>query len=491
MTSKLSRLPEALTGKLVTPGDRRYALLRSTYTTQHSPAGVLLPETTAQVADAVRYAREQGLPVAVRSGGHGLAGTSSNDGGLVIDLSAMNRVDVLDERSRLVRVEAGARWATVAKALAPYGLVISSGDHGNVGVGGLATGGGVGWLARRHGLTIDNVRAVEVVLADGTVVRADAEHEPELFWVVRGAGAGAGIVVAFEIEAAEVSNVGLAQIAVEATADGGTLRRWAEYLSQAPRELTTAAVLFANGRSAVLSITAVVAAESLRRARPLVEPLLEIGRLLDHRTDLVPYPALVPLAHLHPNVGQQASDTTNSLLTMDDGSARAIMRATTGPHRAVVQLRSMGGAINDVDAGATAYPHRHQDTLAVGSVFPPQGRAALDAAWRRVAERADGAYVNFEGRPDRAAFDRIYPGETGRRVTQLWRRYDPDGVFRPALLTKRAGGADPRIRPSIREAGSQPTERAAGARPSVRDAGGADRRKPAARRGGGNRGRRR
>ncbi|TYB96023.1 FAD-dependent oxidoreductase [Micromonospora sp. WP24] len=430
----MTTLPDSLKGRLVTPGDGRYATLRSTYTTRHSPAGVLLPRTPQQVVDAVRYARERGLPIAVRSGGHGLAGTSSNDGGLVIDLSGLNRVDVLDERSRLVRVEAGARWAAVAKTLAPYGLVISSGDHGNVGVGGLATGGGVGWLVRRFGLTIDRVRAVEVVLADGTLIRADAEHEPELFWVVRGAGAGVGVVVAFEIEAEEIRNVGLAQLAVEATPDGAPVRQWAEYLAQAPRELSSAAVLLPYGRTTVLQITAVVAAESLRRARPLIEPLLAIGRLLDHRTDLVPYPALVPTSHLHANVGQQPSLSTNSLLTMDGAAARAITRAAGGPQRALVQLRSVGGAVNDVAPTATAYPHRHQDTLAVGSVFPPQGGAALDAAWRGIAARSDGAYVNFESRPDRAAFDRIYPGQTGRRVAELWRRYDPDGVFRPALL---------------------------------------------------------
>jgi hypothetical protein len=440
MNAALARVPESLTGRIVTPGDRRYGALRSTYTTTHSPAGVLLPETTAQVVDAIRYAREQRLPLAVRSGGHGLSGASSNDGGLVLDLSALDRVEVLDERSGLVRVEAGARWASVAAALAPYGLVISSGDHGNVGVGGLATGGGVGWLVRSYGLTIDHVRAVEVVLADGTVVRADAEHEPELFWVLRGAGAGVGVVVAFEIEATEVRNVGVAQIVVEAHPDGRTLAEWAGYLAQAPRELSTAAVLFPHGPSAVLSITAVVAAESLRRVRPVVQPLLEIGKVLDHRTDLVPYPALVPTGHLHPNVGQQRSITTNGLLTgMDDAAARAIMRAATGPARALVQLRSLGGAVNDVDPGATAYPHRHQGTLVTASVFPPDGGAALDVAWRGIAARADGAYVNFESRPNPAAFARIYPGETGARVARLWRRYDPDGVFRPALLADRKG----------------------------------------------------
>lgn len=446
----LARVPDLLTGQIVTPGDRRYAQLRSTYTTTASPAGVLLPKNATQVVAAIRYAREQRLPIAVRSGGHGLSGASSNNGGLVIDLSMLNRVRVLDERSGLVRVEAGARWANVAAALAPYSLVISSGDHGNVGVGGLATGGGVGWLVRSYGLTIDRVRAVEVVLADGTLVRADAEHEPELFWLVRGAGAGAGIVVAFEIEATEQRNVGVAQLVIEAHPDGRTVREWAGYLAQAPRELSAAAVLFAEGRSALMSVTAVVAAESLRRARPLVEPLLAIGKVLEHRTDLLPYPTLVPTAHLHPNVGQQRGTTTNGLFTeLGEAGARAVMRAVTG--RAVIQLRSVGGAINDVAPEATAYPHRHQSTLVIASVFPPQGGAALDAAWRGAAGRADGAYLNFESRPDPAAFARIYPGATGARVRRLWRRYDPDGVFRPALLSARPAPVERVARPDPAE----------------------------------------
>ncbi|MFG2058903.1 FAD-binding oxidoreductase [Micromonospora sp. NPDC048930] len=426
-------VPEELTGKIVRPGDRRYPMLRSTYTTRGNPAAVLLPANTAEVATALRYAREQGAPIAVRSGGHGLSGAATNDGGLVIDLSALNAVDVLDRPSRLVRVEAGARWARVAQALAPYGLAISSGDHGNVGVGGLATGGGVGWLVRHYGLTIDHVRAVEVVLADGTVVRADAVTEPELFWAVRGAGAGVGIVVAFEIEAVEARDVGVARIVVEARPDGSTVRRWADVLRQAPRELSAAAMLLPYGSSTVLSVTAVVAGASLRRVRPAVAPLLELGGLLDHRVDLVPYPALVPTAHLHPNVGQQPSLTTNGLLAgMDGATARAIMRAAGGPNRALVQLRSVGGAVNDVAPDATAYPHRHQETLVVASVFPPHGAAGLDAAWRGLAGRTDGAYVNFESRPGPAAFARAYPGATGVRVAEVWRRYDPDGVFRTA-----------------------------------------------------------
>ncbi|MEO3816030.1 FAD-dependent oxidoreductase [Plantactinospora sp. B24E8] len=432
----LDRLPDALRGKLVVPGDSRYPTLRSTYTKTFSPAAVLLPASTAEVVAALRYAREQAGPISVRSGGHGLHGHSSNNGGVVIDLSALNRVEVLDRRTRLVRVGPGARWARVAQALAPHGLAISSGDHGNVGVGGIATGGGVGWLVRQYGLTIDHVRAVEVVLADGTVVRADAEHEPDLFWAVRGAGGGVGIVTAFEIEAMELDRIGVAQVVVEAGRDGLALRQWADYLAEAPRELSTAVSLLPYGRGTALSIVAVVASGHPRRLREAVRPLTEIGTgLLDQSSQVVPYPALVSTAHLHANVGQQPAETTNGLLAgMSHEDAAALVATASGPDRALVQLRSVGGAVNDVPAEATAYPHRHQRTLVVASTFPPRAGAGLDRAWRRLADRVDGAYVNFESRPSRASFDRSYPGATGRRVTDLWRRYDPDAVFRPPHL---------------------------------------------------------
>ncbi|GGO28091.1 FAD-binding protein [Microbispora rosea subsp. aerata] len=431
MTSLTSSVPPELRDKIVLPGDGRYRLLRSTYTTVAGPAAVLLPENTAQVAAALRYARERGLPVSVRSGGHGLSGRSSNDGGVVIDLSAMNRIEVIDRSARIVRVEAGARWAHVARALAPYGLAISSGDHGNVGVGGLATGGGVGWLVRHYGLTIDHIRAAEVVLADGPVVRADAEHEPDLLWAVRGAGAGAGIVVAFEIEALGLREVGYAQIAVGLDPDGRALRRWADYMASAPRELSTAVTLLPYGDSAVASITAVVAGGSERRLRAAVEPLRGIGAgVLDEHARLAPYPALVSTAHLHPNVGQQPVTTTNGLLVaMTDDDAAAIMAMATGPHQPLVQMRSLGGAVNDMPADATAYAHRRHGVLVIGTTFPPRSGRQLDAAWRPLAGRVDGAYVGFESRPGESAFARIYPGATGDRVRRVWRRYDPDGVF--------------------------------------------------------------
>ena len=434
MTS--ATLPQELDGNVVTSADPRYRLLRSTYTRVARPAMVVLAQTTADVVVALRYARDSGLPIAVRSGGHGLSGRSSNDGGVVIDLSALNQVRVLDRRTRLVRVGPGARWAEVARALAPAGLAISSGDHGNVGVGGLATAGGVGWLVRDYGLTIDRVRAAEVVLADGRVVRTDAEHEPDLFWAVRGAGAGTGIVTAFEIEATELRDVSIAQLTLAADPDGSTLIHWADHLAEAPRRLTTSGMLMSDGRQAVLSLTAVYAGPDTTSMRKAVAPLLEIGTLLDQRAHRVPYPGLVSIAHLHPNVGQQPVNTTNGLLTtMTPDAARAITAAATGPRPALLQLRSVGGAVNDVAADATAYPHRDSNVMVVGTAFAPGSRDTLDRLWAPISAHTRGAYASFESRLDAAAFRRAYPGPTGDRVLAMWRHSDPDGIFRSALYT--------------------------------------------------------
>jgi FAD binding domain len=431
MNSSLLTVPTGLAGKVVMSDDRRYRLLRSTYTTVGHPTAVVLPQSADDVAAALRLAREAGLRVAVRSGGHGLSGSGTNDGGLVIDLSALHRVDVLDRSSRHVRVEAGARWAQVAQALAPHGLAISSGDHGNVGVGGIATGGGVGWLVRQYGLTVDHIRAVEVVLPDGTAVRADAATDPDLLWVMRGAGAGAGIAVAFEIEATELRDVGLAQLAVAVDPAGETLRRWAAVMAQAPRELSTAVTLSQKDVTTAF-ITAVVATDSPALIRDAVEPLLGIGDALAVQAHVVPYTALVPTAHLHANSGQMPSSTTNGLLTdMTPDAARALVAASTAPDPVLIQLRSLGGASHDPDPSSMAFAHRHQNTLVVASAFPPNDRVTIADAWLSLVPYTDGAYVNFESAPNEDTFARAYPGATGTRVTELWNRYDPDGVLRP------------------------------------------------------------
>ncbi|MET7992209.1 FAD-dependent oxidoreductase [Amycolatopsis sp. NPDC005232] len=430
-------LPSVLRDRAVRPGDRRYPLFQSTYVRTASPALILVPESADELAVAVTTARDSGLQISIRSGGHSLAGRSSNDGGIVLDLSALRQVDVLDTGTRRVQVGAGARWAHVAEALSEHGWAISSGDHGNVGVGGIATAGGIGWFVRRYGLTIDHIHAVDVVLADGTQVHADHDHHPDLFWAMRGAGENVGIATSFEIDAAPIRNVGYANVVVEADLKGETVRRWSEYMAQAPRELTTTVALFPRRGGFAAQFTAVVANEDGALIRQLVEPLTRFGvRPLNQAAQVVPYTALVSRSHVHPNLGQQPSTTTNALLpTLTAASAEAIMTMADHPNGPLVQLRALGGAINDADSATTAYAHRHQEVLVIVTQFPPVGGVELDVVTKSLVPYADGAYRSFESRPDERTFRKAFPGRTGDRVLRLRDRFDPDGVFRRPPLT--------------------------------------------------------
>ncbi|GAB2476496.1 FAD-binding oxidoreductase [Xylanimonas ulmi] len=423
-------VPASLRARAVEPGDRRWEALRSTYTTAHDPALVLLPRTSEEVADALVFAGGSGLPVSVRSGGHGLHGRSSNDGGIVVDLSVMDAIEVLDRDAGLVRLQAGARWGRVAERLARDGLAISSGDHGNVGVGGLATAGGIGWLTRTYGLTVDHVRAATVVLPDGRVVRTDPEHEPDLLWAVRGAGDSVGIVTDLDIEAMPLGLVGIGQVAVAADAD--VLLRWSQHLQGAPRDLTVNGLLSGSSGGAVLQMTAVVASDEPDRVRELLEPLGDLGgRVLGMQAQLAPYTALVSSEHAHANYGQQPAITTNLLLpTLTSDSAQVLLSVATHPARPFVQVRSLGGATHDVAPEESAFPHRSQNALTTLTVFPPQTGSELDEVAAPLRPFGTGAYRNFESRPDERTFWAAYPGATGERVLELRRRYDPEGVLR-------------------------------------------------------------
>lgn len=196
--------PAALSGRIITPEDSGYRLVRSSYMGVGAPSAVIVARDEDDVAEAVRYAARvraetgERVPLSIRSGGHGIAGTSTNVDGIVIDLSALDEVRILDERSGHFRAGAGAIWGDVAPALAAHDLALTSGNFGDTGVGGLATAGGLGYFARSQGLTIDHVLRVRLLSADGRIRWVDAQHEPELFWAVRGGATQAGIALQFE-----------------------------------------------------------------------------------------------------------------------------------------------------------------------------------------------------------------------------------------------------------------------------------------------------
>lgn len=412
----------------VEPGNRAYRRVRSNFWYAGAPGLVLRPGSADEVPAALRYARSQHAPLSIRSGGHGVTGNSTNDGGIVIDLRRLNAIDVLDADTGRVRVGPGARWREVADALTPLGLAISSGDYGGVGVGGLATGGGVGFLARKHGLTIDHLVAADVVLADGHVVRADADNHSDLFWAIRGAGGNFGIVTSFEFATAPVRDVVYSRMIFEAGDLPGLLQRWAEIIEDAPRELESFLYSAARrGAPSFVQLTNIYAGDDDRAAVAALTPLLDIGRVLDQEAVRAPYAAVLPSSD-DPHSGAPTRPLVGSGLAVHLGPAVSKLIAES-MHTGIVRwlaIRPVGGAVNDVDPLATAYAHRHQN-FAVSDIGTRQ--APFRAHWDELRAHLDGLYINFESdqRPERLAD--AYPGETLTRLRRVKAAYDPDNVF--------------------------------------------------------------
>jgi FAD/FMN-containing dehydrogenase len=409
-----------------------------------SPGLVLRPRDAAEVADALAFAREQEVPLAIRSGGHGISGRSTNDGGVVIDLASLDGIDVLDPESGRVRLGPGARWGHVAQALAPHGLAMSSGDYGDVGVGGLATTGGLGFLARRHGLTIDHVAAAELVLADGTIVRADTEQNPDLLWAVRGAGANFGIVTALELDAYRLSDVVFSVMLFDGGDAASLLERWGGVVERAPRELTSFLYGFSRrGSSPVVRVVSVYAGDDTQAAVDALTPLLEVGPVLDQQAQLAPYAAILP-AHDNRHEGGQDPLVSNGFTTsLTPELSRRLADGLSTRVAPWLAIRAVGGAVNDVDPSATAYPHRHQ-AFNVSSVGGHE--RDFQGHWDDLRPHLDGLYLSFETDRREERLHDAFPGETLTRLRELKVRYDPDNVFdqnfpiRPARRQPRAVG---------------------------------------------------
>ncbi|HEX3801715.1 MAG TPA: LLM class flavin-dependent oxidoreductase [Solirubrobacteraceae bacterium] len=418
-------VPAALRSTAVEPGDRAYTSVQSTHMRGGSPGLVLRPRDAAQVSEALGYAREHDVSLGIRSGGHGISGRSTNDGGIVIDLGALNAIEILDPVRGLVRIGAGAHWGAVAQALQPHGLAITSGDYGDVGVGGLATAGGIGLLGRSQGLTIDRVRAAEIVLADGSLVRADAEHNVDLLWALRGAGGNFGIVTAVELEAGHVDQVIVSRMVYDAADIETLLQRWGQVVESSPRELTS--FLYAAGGG--VQTTTVYADEDTERAVAALTPLLDVAPVLNHEAYIAPYWAVIPLndgprRHAHGAPLASNGHAVHISAELADQIAYGVRSGIDS----WLSIRATGGAVNDVDPAATAYPHRHQN-FNVSSFSHRFGVDAFNEHWDELREHLDGLYVSFETDPRPQRLHDAFPGATLERLLTLKGRYDPDNVF--------------------------------------------------------------
>jgi FAD/FMN-containing dehydrogenase len=298
-------------------------------------------------------------------------------------------------------------------------------------VGGLATAGGVGWLVREHGLTIDHLRAVEVVLADGSVVRADATRHPELFWAVRGAGANVGIVTSFDFEVDVVGDVGFAQLAFDASDTAGFLQAWGDWVVDAPRDLTSFLILgsAAAGRPRVAQVMAMVDSDDPDTVLARLQPLAEAAPLVGQDVRITSYRAVMSNAsdETHAAEGEPTARTgLTGRITPEfaHDAARFLDRSATY----FFQLRPVGGAVHDVPADATAFAHRSSEfsVVAFGS-----SRQQTSAQWNElIAPHLDGAYVSFETEQGDEAVAAAYPAATLARLRAIKAQVDPGNLFR-------------------------------------------------------------
>lgn len=425
-------IPASLEDVAVEPGDIGYARVKDTYMRGGAPGLVFNVTTTGQVVDALAFARQHdNVPMGVRSGGHGISGRSTNDGGIVITLAGLDGIAMLDAERNLVRVGAGARWMDVAAFLHPHGLAITSGDYGGVGVGGLATAGGIGFIARDHGLTLDHIRAAEVVLADGSVVRASADEHADLFWAIRGAGANFGIVTSFDLEAKPVGNVGWATLVFDATDLAGFLQKWGEVIEASPRDVSGEIILGGPRRDQPMIAQALVMVNSSDPDTIVsrLQPIANIAPLYQPQIVIAPYVSVISNAAdtgYHQGSGEPVSHN-GFVEHITPEIARAAATLLWSGATYFFQIRAVGGAVSDVAPDATAYAHRSANfnISAMGA-----SKARFDPAWEDVRELTNGLYLSFETDRGVERLHDAFPPGTLSRLRDLKLRYDPDNVFR-------------------------------------------------------------
>jgi FAD/FMN-containing dehydrogenase len=418
---------------------------------------------TADVVDAVNFARQRNLLVAVRGGGHSVAGLSSCDGGVVVDLSRMRGVTV-DPVARRASVQGGALWGDVDRETQAFGLVVPGGVVSETGVGGLTLGGGEGWVRRKYGLSIDSLRGATVVCADGSVHVASVDRDEDLFWALRGGGGNFGIVTHFDFDAHPLGPiVAFAGVMYSTRHAAEILRRWRDQVVDAPDDVTSVATAVtmpagpeipeaAHNQSCL--VVAAVYAGDVDEGMKVLQPLRELGAPLADISGPLPFAAVnsafdpfFPMGVYRSYWKAQNLDTLP-----DEALAVVAAKADSRPSPlTLVGVFHMGGAINRVDTADTAYGERRAQWMSsMDGNWEDPGDNEANVAWVREAFDAiapfskGSTYTNFTGQLDETAdaLARHAYGPNTARLRAIKARYDPDNFFRinPNIVPAPASG---------------------------------------------------
>jgi len=415
-------MADSYDGRVVTPETPGYEYFVEALAPRSSPALIIQASSTTDIARALAA----DLPLVVRSGGHG--GFIPPAGYLLLDLSGFSSIEVLD--GGRVRIGSGALWGDVAETLASHGLALTSGDTYTVGVGGLTLGGGVGWMVRQHGLALDSLLSADVVLVDGRVVAASADSEPELFWALRGGGGNFGVVTHFTFQAHPLAGVVAGSVCLDPADLAAGLKGWRDIMRDSPAELNVTFLTFPGSGP---QLVFVYGGDDLDLATRLTQPLRDLPGATDFEIAVKRYPEV--LEHMEKPEGVITMVDNNAFADdFTDEVIDSLLAAHVQFGPAVLMIRYVRGALNEVAADATAWAHRDAEVLIISAAFLEKDDADEDARirglWATLADRTSGFYGNFSPRVSAEVTSQMYPPATLARLREVKRHYDPDNVLR-------------------------------------------------------------
>jgi FAD/FMN-containing dehydrogenase len=437
----LADLAGSISGRVLQPGDEGYDEARQVHNglIDRRPAAIVRCRTAADVSAAVRFARSAGLDLSVRGGGHNVAGRAVADDAVTIDLSEMKDAQV-DPEGRTVRAEGGLNWRELNAAIAEHGLAVTGGAISTTGIAGLTLGGGLGWLMAKYGLAADNVRAIELVTADGDVVEVTETSEPDLFWALRGGGGNFGVATAFTYALHPLELVTGGLIAHPIDAAPQMLRFYRDQLADCPDDLTVFAGLVhaPDGSGVKLAALIVFHTGSPEQAESDLAPFKEWGSPAVVEVGPMPYPVMNTLL----DEGYPAGALNYWLSSFTDGLPDGLIdtaverfASVPSPMSAIV-FEHFHGAVTRVGVTDTAVPHRTEGwNMLIPSVWTDPAETEENVQWTRdtlavLSEHLAGRrWLNYLGDDQGDDAVRAAYGPNYERLVELKRRYDPDNVF--------------------------------------------------------------
>jgi FAD/FMN-containing dehydrogenase len=433
-----------ITGHVITPDDSAYDEARTVFYggIDKRPSAIIRAADADDVRRVVSIARDEELELAVRSGGHSIVGHSTTDGGIVLDLQTMSNIDV-DMRSGTAWAQTGATALQFCSAADKHGVAVGFGDSGSVGVGGITLGGGVGYLTRKYGLTIDSLLAADVVTADGRLRHIDADTHPDLFWAIRGGGGNFGVATRFKFRLHEMPNFTGGILVLPVTPE--IIARYVAAAVAAPDELSSIVNIMPappmpflakeiHGRMVMFAMLAYAGDnDSAERA---IAPFRQLATPFADMVEPKPYPVMYPPEDhsVHP----KAIGRTVFVDTINIATANTIMDFLSSSDAAmrVAQIRVLGGAAARVPNDATAYAFRSKAMIVNVAAFyeGPEDREVRKAWVAKFAAALQpndtGGYVNFLMDEGEARVRAAYPGPTWDRLRKIKATYDPTNLFR-------------------------------------------------------------